>query len=296
MNDPIAVAFEGLIADLGSPDSQRAYRSDWARYTTWLTGENVEVAAARPRHVSAHIASLRDPNRKPKPMAKSTITRALSVIREVYGVLVRDEIIETNPAREIKNYKVNAAPKTPYLIEDQMTKLLNLPAEKWQERRDRMCIQLLFGLGLRRSEVARMRVEDFGENLHTVTGRLKGGKSYTVGVPAWIQESLTEWLTYAKITNGPILPRSVSNPNEISGDIVYQIVTSATELAGVEIVSPHALRRSNITILGEKGVSLKERQLAVGHASSATTERYDRAREAAKNAPGQMFADMIKKQ
>jgi len=50
--------------------------------------------------------------------------------------------------------------------------------------------------------------------------------------------------------------------------------------------TPHAYRRTNITLGGERGVSLKMRQLAVGHGSSAVTERYDHARKAATNAPG----------
>lgn len=287
--DAIEMSFTGLLAQLASEESRRAYQSDWTRYSAWLVAEKVEIAAARPRHVAAHIARLQAEGK-----AKSTISRALSVIREVYGALVRDELVETNPAREVKSPKMDATPKTPWLKEDAMSKLLNLPADSWRERRDRLCIQLLFGLGWRRSEIARMEFGDFGESFSTVTGRLKGGKELTVGVPEWLQASISEWCSFASITDGPLLLRSPEKRSAISGDIIYQIMKESTQRAGVPQVSPHAMRRSNITLGGERGVDLKQRQLAVGHSSQATTERYDKAREAAQNAPGQVFANMFK--
>jgi len=60
-------------------------------------------------------------------------------------------------------------------------------------------------------------------------------------------------------------------------------------------INPHGLRRTNITLAGERGVSARVRQLAVGHTSLMTTERYDMARDASRNAPGQVFEDLVKK-
>lgn len=293
--DPVAVALAGLLDDLPSADSRRAYEADWARYVLWLGLEGVSVTEARPRHVSGHIAHLRSKN-----MAKSTLSRALSVIREVYGALVRDEVIETNPAREVKQPKMDVDPKTPHLSnEEHVEKLLNVIVDEgdmWKSRRNRLCVQLLLGLGWRRREVAALTVEMLDLEAATARGRFKGGKFYVTGVPEWLVDSIREWLSYAGIDAGAVLPRASDNPRPISGDIVYQIVKEACAKAGVPQVSPHGLRRTSITVEGEHGISLKERQLAVGHASQATTERYDRARDASKNAPGQVFASMIKKE
>jgi site-specific recombinase XerD len=293
--DPVAVAFNALVNDLPSADSRRAYKADWARYVLWLGLEDVSVTEARPRHVSGHIAHLRD-----RGMAKSTLSRALSVIREVYGALVRDEVIETNPAREVKQLKMDSDPKTPHLSnEEHVEKVLNVVVDEgdmWRSRRNQLCVQLLLGLGWRRREIAALSVESFADDFTTATGKVKGSKNLTAGVPAWLAENVRQWLLYAGIEEGALLPRSSDNSRPISGDIIYQIVKEACAKAGVPQVSPHGLRRTKITVEGAHGVSLKERQLAVGHASQATTERYDRARDAAKNAPGQVFANMIKKE
>lgn len=284
--DPVADSLERVLRNLGSDKSRRAYSEDWQRFTGWLKTQKLAVTEVRPRHVEDHIAGMQKSGRK-----RSTCGRALSVIRSVYAVLVRDEIVEVNPARELKTPKFDHAPKTPYLTETEVQKLFDLPAETWKERRARVCLSLLFGLGWRRSEVARMRVEDFRQG--TVTGILKGNKTVTVGVPKWVQTELEGWCSYAGIEDGPVLPRSRTNREAVSSNIVYQIVAEAAKAAGVEI-NPHGLRRTAITIEGLRGVSLKERQLAVGHSSQATTERYDKANDAAVNAPGQVLADLVK--
>lgn len=292
--DPIEATLDSLLSQLRSNKSRIAYEGDWGRYVAWLKAEGVSVLEARPRHVKQYVAHLNEEKK-----ARSTCGRALSVIREVYGGLVVDEVIETNPAREIKNPKQSKEPRTPFLKRDKMQQLLDLPVTNWKERRARVCLSLLFGLGWRREEVAAMRVEDFkrDSSLWEVTGIVKGGKKLTVGVPTWVAEEIDDWLRYAGIAKGAILPRSPTNRAPVSGAIIYNIVVDAAARAGLPkgSVSPHGIRRTNITLTGELGVSLKERQLSVGHSSGSTTERYDKATDASKTAPGNVFADMIKR-
>jgi site-specific recombinase XerD len=285
MDDSVESSFERLLLNLGSDKSRRSYKIDWDRYCRWLEERKINVVAARPRHVEEHILSLQE-----KGCERSTCGRALSVIRAVYSILVRDEMLETNPAREVKNPKFDSTPNTPHLNEEQVRQLLSLPNETWKERREHLVLCLLFGLGWRRSEIARMQVEDFVDG--TVTGIVKGDKPLTVGVPAWLLEKIESWCVFANIEAGPLLPRAPQDKKGVSDDMVYLIVKDAAKKAGLKI-TPHGLRRTNITIGGELGVTLKERQLSVGHSSQSTTERYDKARDAAKNAPGQVFADIV---
>lgn len=283
---------DGMFAQLASEGSRRVYAAVWRRYTKWLRAQGIELLDARPRHIHAHLTYLRD-----QEMAKSTIGHALSVIREVYGALVREECLTVNPAREVKSPKLSSDPKAPWLSEEEVRVLLALPAQTWAERRDRVCVCLLLGLGWRRVEVARLRVEDFeraGDGW-CVTGTVKGGKKLTAGVPEWVMKELHEWLDAEKIRSGPILPRGPEDARAVSGDQIYDFVVRSGARADLT-VTPHALRRTNITLSGLRGVSLRARQLAVGHSSGATTERYDRARDASLNAPGQVLADLINKE
>lgn len=295
-------SFEGLIDQLQSKHSKRTYRADWVRYLAWCKKRKLDVRRAKPRDVMAHLAQLQKDGK-----AKSTIGRALSVIREVYAAFVRDELMATNPAREVKPPRMSGTPKTPWLDEESMSKVLNLPAKTWEEKRDRVAAFLLFGLGWRRSEIARMRLEEKGYAGEwpfsiflpngTCCAILKGGKEHTVGVPEWVQDAVVEWCAFANIRIGmALLPRWDNDPAPISDGMLYKIVKKIARRAGLDKskVTPHGFRRSFITLGGAKGVDLKKRQLAAGHSSSATTEKYDRAREAAANAPGEVFAGMIK--
>jgi site-specific recombinase XerD len=285
--DPIRNAFDRILRNLGSDKSRRAYETAWSRYLVWLELEGIEVTEVKPHHVEDHLSALQEKGNK-----RSTCSHALSIIREVYGALVRAEIITVNPAREVKNPKFDSAPKTPHLNEEQMKKLLGIPRETWRDRRDHLVVCLLFGLGWRRAEIARLRLYDFKHEM--VTGVVKGGKTLTVGVPEWLMDKIDEWCISCGLTSeDALLPRAADTPREpMTDDMVYQAVKRVADLAEVEI-SPHGLRRTNITLGGERGVSLKERQLSVGHRSQSTTERYDHARDASKNAPGQVFADLV---
>lgn len=282
---------ERLLRQLGSDNSRRVYRNDWGRFLTWLNGEGLTVTEVKPRHVEDHIIWLHEN----QGCTRSTCSRALSVIRAIYGILARDEIIATNPAREVKNPKYDSTPKVPVLAEEQVKRLLNLPAETWKERRNKLVVEILLGLGWRRSEVARMRLEDFSED--GSLSKKKGGKTAATGVPKFIVEKIREWCHYAGIKEGPIFIRSIEDRREISGEIVYKIVKGALTQAGIEEGSPHALRRSFATLLYKSGkASLRELQIALSHSSSVTTERYTKVVDAHKIAPGEGLEDLFTKE
>lgn len=286
---PVDETAAAEIANLPSPESRRSYECVWRFYCAWLATQGVEATAVRPRHVQAYAAKLGAEGK-----SKGTIGRALSVLRTIYGSLVRNELMTTNPAREVKTPRVDSLPKTKWIRDERdVERLLNVPASSWTERRDRMVVRLAFGLGWRRAEVARVACEDIeGE---TISATVKGSKRITVGLPGWIADDIAEWRAFAGIMSGPLFPRGQGDRRPINGAIVYRIVRQMCERAGIDVVPPHALRRSMITHSGIRGVSLKERQLSVGHSSSNTTERYDRARDAAGAKVGDVFRDLARK-
>lgn len=277
------------IANLGSKESQRSYECAWRFYREWLGAQGLAVTAVRPKHILLYLEKLRADG-----LVKSSIGRALTVIRSIYARIVTDEHMPTNPAREVKGPKVDGMPKCPYIDkEEDLEKLLNVPASTWIERRDRLAVRATFGLGWRRAEIARICIEDIDGDTITAP-RIKGGKSLTVGLPDWLAEDIFEWRQFAGIQDGPLFPRSEDDRRPINGAIVYRVVRQMCARAEIAVVPPHALRRTHITIGGQRGLSLKERQLAVGHSSSSTTERYDRARDARASKTGNVFADLVR--
>lgn len=275
---------ESFFSGLDSANSRRGYRQVWDAFVAWLKKRS--PLKVKPIDVQEYIVSLRDAGK-----ADSTRAWTLSALRSIYDALTVNGFVSSNPARSVKNPKTSHAPKAPWLEEEGVAKLLQvLDGTSWRDRRNRLCVLLFLGLGWRRSEVARMRAEDFQGG--TVTGIVKGRKLATAGVPEWLRDEIRAWLSYAGFTAGPLLPRGPEVHEQISGDTVYNIVVAVAELAGLK-VTPHALRRTFITVLRERGVGLKELQGAVAHSSSATTERYDRKKSIA--APGEKLEDLVKR-
>lgn len=286
--EQVNAALTDVLDELGSPASRRSYSVDWNRFSEWIAGQHIDALDVTPKVVRDHVVWMRE-----RGLKRSTIGKSISTIREVYRAMVNSEVITINPARETKNPKSDHALKTPVLSEEQMRALLSAqPCGTWREKRDRLVLLCLFGLGWRRAEVARMEVHHIDGT--AIKATVKGGKTINVAVPGWLLEEIAAWRAAACIFAGPLFPRAFLG-EKISGAIVYEIVIALAKRAGFPkgAVTPHAMRRTNITIAGEKGVSLKARQLAVGHSSTATTERYDRARDATKTAVGNVFADIV---
>lgn len=164
----------------------------------------------------------------------------------------------------------------------------------WTDRRDRMCVQLLAGTGRRRSEIARMRAEDFDEG--GVTGIVKGGSERSAPVPSWLRRELSEWLAFAKIESGPVLPRSPEDPSAVNGDGVYLIVKRVARACGIEPekISPHGLRRTLATLSERWNVPLRDLQIQLNHRNIATTELYLKGSRKVEVAPGEWMAEMVR--
>lgn len=284
--EKVAEALRTVLGDLPSVGAKRAYDTDWNRFSEWLAGQRIDPLEVTPKVVGAYVRWARD-DRK---LARATIGKSVSVLRQVYGQLVNDEVMSVNPAREIKTPKMDHSLRTPVLTEEQVRALFAAqPNETWKQQRDLLVLRSMIGLGWRRAEIARMRGDDFDGNV--VTAIVKGNKRIAVAAPAWLREELDEWRGG---NPGPVFPRAPGSNHEISGNIVWEIVDKARKRTGLPrgSVTPHAFRRTYITLAGQKGVSLRARQLSVGHTSASTTERYDHARDARATAVGDVFADI----
>ena len=282
-----------MIADLESAASRRTYQADWARYSDWLRSESIAVLEAKAQDVKRYVKHLLDSGKK-----KSTRAHALSVVREVYRALVSDGLLAANPAREVKNAKLDNEKRVPWLMEEKLNVLFSLPpadGDEWYAQRNRLCVLLLIGIGWRRSEIACMTVESFSGG--TVSGIVKGGKWGRALVPTWLQDEIAAWCRFAGLTNGPLFPRSPENREAISGSIVYHIVKEAGARAGFAPgeVTPHALRRTMLTLAKLKGVPIEDLQQSVCHSSQSTTEGYLKASRLPTVAPSEWMSEMVKK-
>ena len=207
-------------------------------------------------------------------------SRIISGIKGFFNYLVFEEYRTTNPLDLIESPKIGRKLPDTLSIEeiDAIISIINL--SKPQGERNRAIIEVLYGCGLRVSELISLKISDlfFDEGFIKVTG--KGNKQRFVPIG-----SLT--IKFIDIYRNEIRVHQVIKPNaqdtlflnrrgnELTRAMIFHIVKELTKKAGIQKnISPHTFRHSFATHLLENGADLRAIQQMLGHESITTTEIY----------------------
>jgi hypothetical protein len=153
--------------------------------------------------------------------------------------------------------------------------------ETMRAKRDYAMLAMLFGCGFRRSELVALELEDIQMRQgHWAVVDLigKGGHIRTVPIPNWVKAALDQWTRAAGVCEGKIF-RAVAGRGKVWGsglsqNVVWYVVRTCSERAGLEHIAPHDLRRTCAKLCHDRGGELEQIQFLLGHASVQTTERY----------------------
>ena len=155
------------------------------------------------------------------------------------------------------------------LSKDEVTRILSAPLHL----KSRALLMTIYATGLRRSEVARLRVSDIDSARMTITVQGKGKKDRVVMLSPVLLDTLRRYWRHAKPTQWLFPGETPDQP--ISGNDVFAVFHNAVRRAGItKHVSPHSLRHSFATHLLESGTDLRTIQILLGHRSLKTTARY----------------------
>lgn len=299
VDDRLAAALAQILADLDSPESERAYDREWKTFIAYLAAKGKAPLAAVTFDVQAYLLELRSNGKR-----QNTRARALAVIRAVYAALSRSGVlIGANPAREAKNPKGDNAPmKTPWIEAADLERFLAAAPdiESFIERRDYLISMTLAMTGLRRAEVARVAIEDLeksGSAGYVLRVRAKGGKYGSIEIVAPLARLLLGWAAEFDITTGALFRRSENGSKCVAVSTVRNAVkrqAARAKFVDHEKFTPHAFRRSLATIAKQRGVSKEEIQRGLLHSKSETTERYMKLSDAPV-APANAFLDLLPK-
>jgi integrase len=141
-------------------------------------------------------------------------------------------------------------------------------------------LALMLGCGLRRGEVADLRIDHLQQREdHWVIADLVGKAAHirTVPVPDWVKSAVDVWVAAAQIKEGRLF-RCVSRKGSVWGvgiteKVIWHVVKESAA-AGIAKLSPHDCRRTCARLCHAAGGELEQIQFLLGHVSVETTERY----------------------
>lgn len=275
-----------------SPRTIEAYGRDLSDYLEFLSKEaqtaKAAEASARGGSACCDDALIEQASREDvfsfeaeqveRGYAPSSVKRRMSAIKGFYLFLVREGYIDKSPAASIP------VPKQPERLPDvlsvaQIDEMLSKQvASSPAEMRDRAILEVLYGCGLRVSELCDLDRGDvfFDEGFLRVVG--KGGKERIAPISGAAASALAAYLNDARASLAGNKASSAvflnARGGRLSRQSVHSIVARAGLSVGVANLHPHTLRHSFATHLLEGGADLRVIQELLGHADISTTQIY----------------------
>ena len=211
-------------------------------------------------------------------LAPASLARRLSAVKSMFGFAFRQKVCSENPALGIRAPKLGK--RLPKTVPQQQTSQLLSNTQRPADGRELALIALLYGSGLRVSEVVSINLPDLSLNLSRLSGEVrvigKGNKERIVPLPSLAVELVHQWI----IERPNYLPKDDALflnkfGNRLSVRSVQRMLKDRALETGADYsITPHKLRHSFATDMLSGGANLRTIQQLLGHASLATTEHY----------------------
>ena len=277
-----------------SAHTLRNYESDLQQFIDYLVppadsangnGKKRAAKSAEPEitqidHITIRewLALLHSDNKK-----KSSIARKLAALRTFFQFLVREGVIESNPAKLVATPRKEKKLPVHLSVEDAVRFIETPDPETDFGKRDRAILELLYATGVRVSELVQLNLRDidFNNKLLRVFGKRRKERIVPFGQPA--AKALRDYLGVREkfLMNAPATKRDAQplilnyQGTRMTTRSVGRLIEKYIRLcAGIHDISPHALRHSFATHLLDSGADLRDIQALLGHARLSTTQIY----------------------
>lgn len=252
-----------------SQNTIEAYRRDNNALISFLNQQNItSFKVVNEGHLVAFLSSL-----KSAGYASSSICRALIAAKVLFRFLKRENLIENNISLYLDS------PKLWQLIPDvlsysEVESLIQQPDPSTMlGSRDQAIIEVLYGSGLRVSELCTLEVQDVNDSYVRVMG--KGRKERLVPIGKKAIAAIDVYTNHRQVSEDAKHLFLSKSGRPLDRTMIWKIIKKNAELAGItKNISPHTLRHSFATHLLDNGADLRIIQELLGHANIGTTDRY----------------------
>lgn len=254
-----------------SPNTVAAYGRDVAEF---LAAAELEPRAVRPDDVGRYLAA------RAADLSKRSQARLLSALRSFFDWLILEGERKDNPCDRVEAPKLGRYLPAVLSVEEVAAIIdsVDTAAGDWRSLRDRAILEILYGCGLRVSEVCGLLISQvyLQEGFVRVVG--KGNKERLVPLGEVAAEAFARYLDARSPAAEPAFDDVAflnKNGRPLSRVAIFNLVKQQALLAGVnKEISPHTFRHSFATHLIENGADLRVVQEMLGHESILTTEIY----------------------
>ncbi len=229
--------------------------------------------------LAADLAALRALMAGWHDLAASSAARKLSALRQFYAFTVDDGWREDNPAEALA--RPTARRPLPRILGhdavgalfSRLGERISVPGAAAADLRLALLVELLYGSGLRASELVSLPRRALAPGREFLIVRGKGDKERLVPLSARATAMAARWLEHVPPTSAWLFPSGKSHLSRVR---LFQLLRALAAEAGIDptAISPHVLRHAFATHLLEGGADLRALQLMLGHADIATTEIY----------------------
>jgi len=214
-------------------------------------------------------------------LGKTSVARSLAALRSLYRWLAQEGVVEQNPAKLVATPKLpKKLPRVPTI--EEMNSVLDgqMPEAAAFPERDRLMLELLYGCGIRNSELTGIDLDDIRLSAEAILIRGKGKKERYVPFGGSAKNALTAYLPARQAAlaamhkNSPALLIN-QRGGRLTTRSVGRIIKRIAVAKGLSPdVHPHTLRHAFGTHMLEEGADLRAIQELLGHERLATTQRY----------------------
>ena len=258
-----------------SKNTLDAYRRDLQKLLVFYADNHIDYRTVTLEQLDQFAGQLRE-----EGIQARSVARILSGVRSFYRFLTLEKEVEQDPTELLESPQIGKHLPEVLSVEEIDSIISVIDVSKPEGVRDRAIIEVLYGCGLRISELCNLRISQLYLEDKYIRVKGKGSKERLVPIEGEAIDRVREWLVTrmgykVKPSEEDYVFVSLTRGSRLSRISLFVYIKDYAERAGIKKnISPHTFRHSFATHLLEGGANLRAIQMMLGHEDISTTEIY----------------------